>query len=282
MNALKNIFFTALVAAISFGIFTLMEDKKTAENILASVAEIVIDELIARVPEEEQSKLSAKRDELINKIDENKLSEEQYKTFMARMTNLNLYPDSVSAEEINAILEKSVQSVSAQQNGQSFAITKAKAEQWERRIRHIREFEAEISKIKNDSVRERLVRHVMVTPESDFQLVFNDDIRHDPQLSRDPEAQRFIEKLPDMKWVKFENFSKSIDIPRQAIKFHAPGLPPHVRMPIILRITAGETISISIDSITADMPKNFIDASEWEQFNRAIQDAREQWDQEAK
>ena len=278
MNTLKNIFIAALVLAISFGVFTIMEDRETAESILASVAERMVEQLIAREANpDRRAELEVKRDSLIKKIDDKKINEEQYKTTLARLYNLTLSPDSLSAAELNAVLDASIQPAAIGKETQHLSITKAKAQHIERRIAHMQDFQKQLHSIKNDSIRIQLARQAMVTPDSDLQLVINDEILHDPRMSRAPEVRQYIEKLPEKGWVKFESFSKSPDIPRQAIELYAPVLPSEIRMSIVVHPDLGKTISISLDSLKNYIPENPSDGAAWEKWAKQLEDSVEKW-----
>jgi hypothetical protein len=282
LNLLKNIVLAALVLAISIGVFTIMEEKETAESILASIAEMLLDPLIAgQANAEQRAALEMKRDSFIKNIDDKKINEDQFKTTVARLYNLALSPDSLSAAELNAVLDESIQPISNEKNPPHLSITKAKAQHIERRIAKMQEFQKQVDSIQNDSIRIQVARQAMVTPDSDLQLVLNDEILHDPRISDQPEIQQFIQKLPKKGWVKFESFSNSPDISRQALKFYAPGLPSNIRMSIVVHPTLGEPVSISLDSIKNILPSNFYDSAAWEQWAKQLEDSVEKWIEDA-
>ncbi len=248
MKTIKNILIAVIVLALSYGIFSLLETEDKGKEFLTSAITLVVDELIARVPDREQQiQLEQKRDEFIKTIDENKMSKQQYETSVARLTNLNISQDSLSAEELGALLETSVHLSKDQTN----TMTRQEAEKMRQQVRYIVEFTKELSNIQDEQLRAQLARHFIVTSDSNFHIIVDEDILQKPELKEHPDSRRLIERLPRKDFIKFENFEESQDIVRDAMTNLAPILPLRVREQIIFNPDMGASllIKVNVDSL---------------------------------
>lgn len=288
MNTFNKIFIIAIALAISTGVFVLLDvDQNVNETVITSAQELtaafnqLFDGLSEKLHASEQQEfLEQERSTFINKVKKDELNTQQLTTVAARLTNIQLKPDTISTAELATILNVSADTLPLPKKHKGPQLTKDQEKHLARKIHYVIEFKNDINRIKEDSVRNALVRHVMVTPDSDLQLMVDDNVKNDPRFAENPEASRFLEQLPGKDWVKFVPFSESPHIAQQALEYFAPFIPSDVQISAVINTVPNQNFSIQIDSSTVKLPSNFFDPAGWEKFAKEIEKAAKQWEEE--